>query len=300
MSFGKAIGSAFIAVPVTAVCIRIFDGDPDKFIFMGAGVVGITSLVIQASSWWNPATRPTTAQQGSIPAHDDASMRLEPFTPTTPLPPFAKPVMDSQQQQGRGPIYSVQESPPHPRMRWGVTRAFWGMISFLSMGGVIALFVLTLISRGRALHDTMELLLGLMGCAAMMIFSLRKTTAIKRDGFWRESIRPFLISVALFGMGATITVISIEWSHYYTDYGYCLCNEDRAGLIVGLVFSSLMFLGLTFFTGRKRKAPKPFYQGTPNSGSASDAQSLSAELPADNREETSRPGESNSVEDKKA
>ncbi len=297
MSFGSAIGSAFIAIPVTAVCVGMMEGDPEAFIWIAAGVVGITSLVIQASSWWNPSVQTAGAQPMAAPAQGDTTLSLERLTPTSPLPPFAKPVTDTPQSQGRSPIYSVQETPNHPRTRWGITRAFWGMVSFLSMGGMVALFVLTMLS-GHEPHHTMEKLMGLMGCAAMMIFSLRKTTAVKREGFWRESIRPFLISAALFGIGATITAISIEWGHR-NEWGQCLCNEDRAGLIVGLVFSSLIFLGLTFFTGRKRKAPQPFYQGTPDSDSAH-VQPLSAELPANDHDKTSRPWDSDPAKDQNA
>ena len=43
----------------------------------------------------------------------------------------------------------------------------------------------------------------------------------------------------------------------------CVPDEARAALITGLVMCSLMFLGLTLFTGRKRR-PKPFLQTGPS------------------------------------
>ena len=59
---------------------------------------------------------------------------------------------------------------------------------------------------------------------AFLIFALRKTTPLKRIGFWRESLRPFLISLMLFAVGGTISGIAREWDccgNYWTAYaGY--------------------------------------------------------------------------------
>jgi len=45
---------------------------------------------------------------------------------------------------------------------------------------------------------------------------------VKRIGFWRETVRPFLISLSLFGIGGTITGIAREWNHYATP-----CDADQ-------------------------------------------------------------------------
>src|SRR5207247_708775 len=51
------------------------------------------------------------------------------------------------------------------------------------------------------------------GFFAFMIFAFRKTTPRKGIGFWRETLRPFMISLSLFGIGATTTAIAREWNH---------------------------------------------------------------------------------------
>lgn len=273
LSFGSAIGIAFITLPLSAAIIGMSGGEPPPFMFLAAGVAGVTSLMIQASSWWQVNTAMNANfQQVPKPAYGEQVQAFEPATPSTSWPPYAKPVSQEQYQLGLDSSHRTNLNiGQHPHARWAVTRAFWGLISFLSMGGMISLFTLSLVTQANP-HDLLGMLLGLFGCVAMMIFSLRKTTAIKRVGFWRESLRPLMISVALFGIGATIAAISIEWDHsaHYLDrnhneyHSVCLHDDERAGLVVGLVFSSLMVLGLTFLTGRKPRTPEPFYQGGEN------------------------------------
>jgi len=49
-----------------------------------------------------------------------------------------------------------------------------------------------------------------------MIYALSKLGPVKRIGLWRETLRPFLISMSLFGIGGTTTGIAREWNHYVT------------------------------------------------------------------------------------
>ena len=133
--------------------------------------------------------------------------------------------------------------------------------------GTIATFVLSLVGfggRGAAEHDDITgAILGCIGLFCLTVFALRKTTAVKRDGFWRETLRPFLISVSMFGIGGPIVGISREWGHRWPNHS-CQCVDDTgaAFLIAGLVVSSLLFLFLTFFTGRRPRQPKPFLTGS--------------------------------------
>jgi hypothetical protein len=133
--------------------------------------------------------------------------------------------------------------------------------------GTIATFVLSLVGfggRGPAEHDNVTgAILGCIALFSLTIFALRKTTAVKRDGFWRETLRPLLISLSMFGIGGPIVGISREWGHRWSDYG-CQCVDDTgaAFLIAGLAVSSLLFLFLTLFTGRRPKRPKSFLTGS--------------------------------------
>jgi hypothetical protein len=59
----------------------------------------------------------------------------------------------------------------------------------------------------------------------------------------------------MFGIGAATTGIAREW-HHGQEWGACVPDEGKAGLVTGLVLSSLLFGVLILFTGRRRrKAP---------------------------------------------
>ncbi|MCH7813260.1 MAG: hypothetical protein IID40_04485, partial [Planctomycetes bacterium] len=88
---------------------------------------------------------------------------------------------------------------------------------------------------------------GCVACFSFLIFALRKTTERRRVGFWRESLRPFLQAVAMTGMGAAITALSVP--------GFIRHEEELIGAIVGLVFGSLLFLVLLVARGRVRRGP---------------------------------------------
>ena len=129
------------------------------------------------------------------------------------------------------------------------------------MGGAIVTFLIPLVGETFQSHDVTAAVIACTGLASFMLFALRKTTPIKRDGFWRETLRPFLISATMFGIGGTITGIAREWDHfrYGSEYACrCVADEGRVALIAGLVMCSLLFLVLVLFTGGKRRTPRPF------------------------------------------
>ena len=90
-----------------------------------------------------------------------------------------------------------------------------------------------------------------------MIFAIRKTTPIRQPGFWRDSLRPLLMSVALFGIGATITGIARNWEYF--DY------ETRMFTVFGLVVSSLLLLISMFPRRHRHVESRPFFD--PQDGS---------------------------------
>jgi hypothetical protein len=143
-------------------------------------------------------------------------------------------------------------------LRWGFTRAFWGVAAFMLMGGAIFLCLFSAIAGYETLcpDDRTGVVIGCVACFAFMMFALRKVSPLRRIGFWVDTVRPLLLSLSLFGVGATITGIARTRG---------LHGEEFAGLITGLVMCSLIFLTLLFFTGRKRK-PRPFLQGSGRSG----------------------------------
>ena len=270
LRFGSALLIGALALGITAAIAGILDVGPvEGWMVIGAGVACAASIIIQATAWWLPAR---AAQQFGGP---------DEYTP--PQRPAAGPVDPEevamqagrtvQEQVATTPAVDPQPSdsnasqdPPRPRLRWGVTRAFWGLVAFALTGGAIVTFLTSLLARDMAYHDLTAVIVTCTGCASFMIFALRKTTPFKRDGFWRETFRPFLISLSMFAIGGTITGIAREWTHESFSHWLecdviCLADEGRIALVSGLVLSSLGFVTLGLSTGRKPRSPKPFLIG---------------------------------------
>jgi len=306
MSFGCAIWKAFGAMICTGIIAAVMDEAPEEFVFISAGVAGAVALIVQASSWWLlgssvPELRQTGGEIGDS----------EHFAGATPPPPPVDPcgAVCGPAFVGRGPsgaavsevhgLAGTSDVTPdlafQRRLRWGVTRAFWGLITFVLMGGMIVTFLMSLVGQ-FAPHDITAALIVCTSCAALLIFALSKITLLKRDGFWRETVRPFLISLALAGIGGTIVGISREWSHgvlcsgcSFTEHFHrCVADEGRVALIAGLVMSSILFLFLflTLFTGRKRRAPRPFVMGDSGRRGEPDSDGPSVEVIPTEREPT--------------
>jgi hypothetical protein len=95
------------------------------------------------------------------------------------------------------------------------------------MGGAIVTFLYTLIAAPQNPHEMTLAVILCCACASFMIFALRKTGPMKREGFWRETLRPFLISLSLFGIGGTTTGIAREWNCTYGSPEDCESEFDR-------------------------------------------------------------------------
>jgi serine/threonine protein kinase len=297
MSFGSALWAAFCGFIFTAIAGGfILRRNPDDVMFIAAGVAGASSLILQATAWWLPAKAtnamrhfgPSPYDAGTEPRHlqppssADVTIAL-PRRPGQLDPPhnehpapntgeyFRHDIGYGSPQaaaQAASAAYTATQAAAahvvHGPARWMATRAFWGLVAFVLMGGAIVTFLIPLISENMAYHDVTAAIIACTGFAAFMIFALRKTTPVKRVGFWRESVRPFLLSAAMFGIGATITGIAREWEHTETFHEHCydcLGDEGRVALVAGLVMSSLLFLTLGLFTGRRPRPVKPFIQG---------------------------------------
>ena len=97
---------------------------------------------------------------------------------------------------------------------------------------------------------TTGLIIGSIGLLACVLFALSKIGAFKRQGVWRETLRPLLICLALFGLGSAATFIIHDWHHI-----------DRAEgnvLAVGAVLSAIL-LAFALRAGRRPRAPHHFW-----------------------------------------
>ncbi|MDO8630120.1 MAG: serine/threonine-protein kinase [Phycisphaerales bacterium] len=350
--FGPIFGNAIVAMVLTAIAGLITgeENHPQRIMFISAGAAAAATFVLQAGAWWTVhhragAPRPAgagvpsgdtangTQIEGACGTHPTAPPPPAPFAPAVPAGSWTAAPATPEAPSGRTLI-----DPPGRRPRGVFARMFWSVAAFVLMGGAIVTFLYSLIASPDNPHDMTAAVILCTGFAAFMIFALRKTTPLRRPGFWRESLRPLLISVSLFGIGATTTGIAREWNCTYgspedcesgidrweqqvrerglnedarvrvqqqirearreiaikgkiTDalllwemppyvglegqqwrfHERCVSDEDRVALVAGLVMSSLMFLGLTFFTGgkpRASRAPRPFLRESGSDPSA--------------------------------
>jgi hypothetical protein len=281
MRFGRAVGMAVLGMVSTVALAGMFGtGNKEHVMLIGAGVAGLVSLILQSTAWWLPA-RAGRAATPSLPdrwqGEGSDSAGSHGATVEPPWSPLGPPLESG---DSVGAAYTARTTPDlasHPRLRWGVTRAFWGLVAFVLTGGAIVTFLYPLVATGAAHHDITLSIVLCTSFASFMIFALRKTTPSKRDGLWRETVRPFLISAMLAGIGGTITGIASEWDHS-AEWGRCVTDEGRVALISGLVMCSILFLGLTLFTGRRRRSPKPFVLVDVGRGTRGDAAATSRQV----------------------
>jgi hypothetical protein len=263
ISFGTAIWKAISALIFTAIAGSMVDAwRVEDFVLVSAGVAGAVSLITQAMGWWL-ATKPGQAvQPRAIGTSEDAGGHAGNMAPETGSAADETVALRRPLLRGDAPNgYTEEEAahlPPGMTLRWGFTRAFWGVAAFMLMGGAIFLCLFSAIAGYETLcpDDRTGAIIGCVACFTFMMFALRKVSPLRRIGFWVDSVRPFLLSLSLFGVGATITGLARTRG---------LHGEEFAGLITGLTMCSLIFLTLLFFTGRKRK-PRPFLQGSGTSG----------------------------------
>jgi serine/threonine protein kinase len=216
MRIGPALLSAFYGFLATALVTAPTDGDPN-FIFVGAAVAAAVSIALQATSWWLAGAAPAPAGGSGTAdqAAEERKERAEGLEAPRPHPKGPRPW----ERDERAPDSAAAPRPSSgvglpamtergPRMRWGLTRAFWGLAGFVFMGGVIVTFLIPLVLNDLSRRDVLNSVTACVALAAATGFAVRKTTAYRRDGFWRETLRPLLISLSFFGIGATITNIS--------------------------------------------------------------------------------------------
>jgi hypothetical protein len=236
--FGKWIG----ALVLTAIASGLVGFHrPDRVMFVSAWVAAVVAFVLQAGAAWIPYRRRESRAAAGDPAHagrgPSPTQTFSPMAaggPPPPPPPSAPwaapaafpPVRDS-----------GHAASPVARGRWALTRAFWGLVAFGLMGGAIVTFLIPLIANDMDHHDVTLAVILCTGFASFMVYALSKLGPVKRVGFWRETIRPFLISVSLFGIGGTTTGIAREWYHSSTpcdlDVSVDTTEDGDVGVEIG-------------------------------------------------------------------
>ncbi|HUU82714.1 MAG TPA: serine/threonine-protein kinase [Phycisphaerae bacterium] len=271
-------GPAFKLGILAAVLTLPFDAA--DFLMMAGGVAAVASLSVQALGWAFPTlalafppARPGAAGGPARAAHRApvgappwaaGPAQVEPAVPGAAV--YAgSPASLADQGAPSGPPVSM--GPPQ-RLRSSFARGFWSVVAFVLAGGTIVLFLLPFImefktaakwehtafgwetAKYRPDYEAyLGVVTGCVACFSFLIFALRKTTEQRRLGFWRETLRPFLTAVAMTGMGAAIAALAMPQ--------IAEPDDEFAGVIVGLVFSSLLFVVLLFARGRPAATRHP-------------------------------------------
>lgn len=260
INFGAVFKAALGTIVFTVVISPMCGVSPVKIMWMGAGVAAIASVITQASAWW----RPSRLAFSEPPPGDNQTARqaLVPIQPS-PVDPRAAGI-DNDPRPESVPAATAAPSgtrvdPNAANQRWGVTRMFWGLIAFVTMGGAIILLLMPFILNELNHDDVTGTIIGCIACGSLMLFGLQKTTPTRQPGFWREWLRPFLRMVGMFGVGALLTATIRHWS----EYG----DEERVLSIVGMVFSFLILV-VSLVPSRKRAETSAAFLRQPEDGAA--------------------------------
>lgn len=168
---------------------------------------------------------------------------------------------------------------PVPALRSGFARAFWSIVAFAMLIGAFVNIVV-MASMGHRISTPQVPVIGLIGCVLWALFALSKTTARRRVGFWRETLRPFLLAGAATGIGTSITFIANPpTTRYYVNrtvgVGTAMHTESvvqyhrntnvRNAMIPTLVLASLCLVTVGLARGRRTSA-RPFVISDSSSG----------------------------------
>ncbi|MCH8332699.1 glycerate kinase [Candidatus Sumerlaeota bacterium] len=264
--FGNAVSAAFFAFWPTLITGTFIVKHPSikgllmpEVAFYTAMIGAVAALVVHALGWWlAPSQIPSGEDDTGSGSGGDGNQpqyaQGPPAAPSSPwdvtqtsvpaTPPQAPPAFMS----GRDQMSPLPGSIVDPKLRWGATRALFAVLSFMLMGGSIVTAVIPIAGSGMHHDDVTGFIIASIASFSLMIFALRKTTPVKRIGFWRESVRPFFQSIALFVMGGSVVGITRHW-----DCG----DEARIASIAGLVFG-FMFFNAVSLIGRKPPKPRNF------------------------------------------
>lgn len=226
IKIGSLVGNAFFALILTAIAGAMTDTDPDKVMFIAAGVAAATSFLFQAGSWWTFRHAPV-ADGGPVGLDVDAGDERPTEVPLEKTRREGPDWMGSFAESKPGDALEVEAARSEAalptlltdalgrRPRAMLIRVFYSLVAFGLMGGAIVTFLYPIVARAPH-HAITTSIIMCTGFSALALFALRKTTPLRQPGFWRETLRPFLISLSLFGIGATTTAIAREWNHTFS------------------------------------------------------------------------------------
>ncbi len=262
LSIGTAFYTGLGGLIAGMFSCGIFDGK--EIVMMTSAVIAASvSLIIQMNSWWTGSQRPAFAAGSNqdAPASNKSHTKAE----DSGILIAGMMIGGGSGATTSSPLHQSNHETADPYAylrRWGITRAMWGLLAFCSACGVLAISLVMGLNPDYDPHrlthtyydDVTGMIIGLIACAMFTLFAARKTTPLRKEGFWRETLRPGMLTILTFGIGALITGIARNWDLPSMN------DEARIGLVFGLVVVSLVWLGLLLFTGRKPRPQPAFVQ----------------------------------------
>jgi serine/threonine protein kinase len=218
--FGPIFGKALGALILTAIsCAFLSIGREEEFILTAAGVAAAVAFIVQAGAslgGWTPQNASGSGEGSAPPPPPTSGDRQaqsvsEQDTPTWP----ANPAMAAAQAassaafaaaQGQGAIGNGL------RLRGGFTRFFWALMAFVLSGGAIATFMITMVGN-ISYEEQTGAIIGNVACFVFALFAMTKATPFAKIGFWRGMLRPFMMTLFAFGIGATSAAVARNWDH---------------------------------------------------------------------------------------
>jgi hypothetical protein len=309
LHLSRAFGAGLFAFVVSSIFGGILDGAMPHTPTFAAVVAAGLLLLVHAAGWWlSTAGAPLAGAMASAApsgaAMGGASPKAAPVAGAPRVNPQASPGAEaftppneagcsvvagfSAQAAARATAFAQAFSPgawgtpaagagtaaADVPLRWAVTRMFFGLLAFLLFSGaIIAALMIVLLDGGDPTERTVAIITSI-GCAAGLLFALRKTGPVRRPGFWQDTLRPFLISLAILGIGASTTLLVRHGARgaqlSYVEEGRTkvsiqyerramLGKEGRRAAIVALG-GSLGVLMLAGALGRCRRTARPFVQ----------------------------------------
>ncbi len=282
LSFVSAFTMGLCGMICCVIAAGILDvGDEEAFLLMGAVISGAVSLALQALGWLLPRHWMLATAQ---PATDQQSPPDQPSSPAgqagDPPPPIQQDAFDSEYADAPfaipvppgTPASGYVSSVPLPPFRSGFARGFWSIVAFAMLSGMIfCILFASLVNHSN--DDLQGLVVGAVACGSLMLFAAQKLSLQKRQGFWKETLCPFLIAIAMIALSACISAVAIKRLNDDEFAGAVGGIMIIVGLLLVLLASRVGLLAWLFGGSRSSGRKRPFMigaaiRGTSDTGEA--------------------------------
>ena len=257
---GSAIGTGIFALLWTLLLCGPMDAHAEWAVFAGMVTVG-AALLVQGWSWALPTTgkwaidpygpQPTLdvagegVAAGMTVAPDEAETQVREVASPRPFVNVPREIESIEQADGDEDLDDADERGHTPPERWLVARVLWAFATFMFMAGSMVSLLLAAMSNRMTDDMRTATILACIACFAGMLFSFRRVGPYRQVGFWRDTLRPFLLCLALTGLGFSITALACG-----VELAPAGGAESAAVAITGIVLFSAMLIVFLALRGK--------------------------------------------------